>query len=188
MKNNIRKNYINLINELDYIDVKRMSSKVIYNLIKILKNIEFDVVCSYMPKNNEIDIKPFNEEVLEYKKLYVPKIVSKGRMNFIEITKSSTYMVNKFNIQESINNNPIYSDDDKAIFIVPLIAFNRDKYRIGYGGGYYDRFFEKRRNNTSECNSILIGVAYSFQETIHSFQDKYDIRLDYIVTDKEIIN
>ena len=64
--------------------------------------------------------------------------------------------------------------------VVPLVAFNRKKYRVGYGKGFYDKYLKDFQGTT-------IGLAFSFQEVDEDFEDEYDIPLDYIITEKEII-
>lgn len=67
-----------------------------------------------------------------------------------------------------------------TLVFVPLLAFNEMGYRIGYGKGYYDRYL-------SNWNCLKVGLAYSWM--LEDFkEDEYDVRLDYIVTEKEIIS
>ena len=70
------------------------------------------------------------------------------------------------------------------VLLVPLVAFDRDLNRIGYGGGFYDRYIYKIKKNKK---IITIGLAYSFQKVKKIPVKKYDFKLDYIVTNKGII-
>lgn len=68
---------------------------------------------------------------------------------------------------------------EPTLIFVPLISFNHQGFRIGYGKGYYDRYLQGR-------NSLKIGLAYSWM--LEDFEaDKHDIALDYVITEKEII-
>ncbi len=67
------------------------------------------------------------------------------------------------------------------ILIVPLLAFDRDGYRLGYGGGFYDRTIA----NLSYITTI--GFAYSVQECLAVPRDETDQRLDYVVTERETL-
>ena len=67
--------------------------------------------------------------------------------------------------------------------IVPLLAFDKKKNRLGYGGGYYDRYL----NNKTKKNILLIGLGFSFQKTKIVPVTKYDKKMDYIITEKETI-
>ena len=65
---------------------------------------------------------------------------------------------------------------------MPLVAFDNDLNRLGYGGGYYDRYLSKNK----KIKKILkIGIAYSFQKVKKIPIDKHDIRLDHIITERK---
>ena len=64
-----------------------------------------------------------------------------------------------------------------------MVAFDKNKYRLGYGGGYYDRYIQKAK----KLKKILtIGLAFSFQKIKKIPVNKYDKKLDYIFTEKYI--
>ena len=65
-----------------------------------------------------------------------------------------------------------------------MIAFNSDLYRIGYGGGYYDRDLAKFCKK--KTGPRLWGIGYDFQRVNTNFQNKFDIRLDKVITDKKV--
>jgi len=68
---------------------------------------------------------------------------------------------------------------------VPLVAYDKNLNRIGYGKGYYDRILKKIRK--IKKNVIYLGVAYSFQECRSIPVNKHDFKLDYIFTERGII-
>ena len=76
------------------------------------------------------------------------------------------------------------------ILIVPMLLFDRELYRLGYGGGYYDKAISKlkKKFDEEEKKFISIGLAYSEQETIRIPYENHDERLDFIITEKEIIS
>ena len=61
-----------------------------------------------------------------------------------------------------------------AYVLVPLIGLNKDKKRLGFGGGYYDRYFNMHKDN------ILCGVSYKFQTDLDFKGDDYDISMDRV--------
>ena len=69
------------------------------------------------------------------------------------------------------------------LLIVPLVAFDKFKYRLGYGGGYYDRYIKKIKNIKKV---VTVGLAFSFQEVKNLPKNKYDKKLDFILTEKGI--
>ena len=88
--------------------------------------------------------------------------------------------INKYGIPEPTSKKIIYPN----ILLVPLLAFDKYFNRIGYGGGYYDRYIKKIK---TKKNILTIGLAYSFQKVKEIPVNKYDFKLDYIVTNKGII-
>ena len=67
--------------------------------------------------------------------------------------------------------------------LVPLVAFDKSFNRVGYGGGFYDRYIKKLRKSKKV---ITIGIAYSFQKIKEIKSNRFDIKLDFIVTEKKI--
>ena len=86
-------------------------------------------------------------------------------------------VINKFGIPEPISEMVKYPD----VLLVPLVAFDKNFNRIGYGGGFYDRYIKKIRN---QKKVLTIGFAYSFQKVKKIPTNNYDIKLDFIITNK----
>jgi 5-formyltetrahydrofolate cyclo-ligase len=87
-------------------------------------------------------------------------------------------VINKYGIPEPISNKIKYPD----ILLIPLVAFDKNLNRIGYGAGFYDRYI----NKIIKIKKIItIGLAYSFQRVKKIPINKYDIKLDYIITEKK---
>ena len=99
-------------------------------------------------------------------------------MNFYSWSFKDPLQVNKYGIPEPISNKIKYPD----ILIVPLVAYDKNFNRIGYGGGFYDRYIKKIKKNKK---IITIGLAYSFQKVKKIPINEYDIKLDFIVTEKK---
>lgn len=105
---------------------------------------------------------------------------------FIEMNNDTQFENNKFSIPE-----PVY-DEEKIVaantldlVIVPLLGFDRKGNRLGMGGGFYDRCFAfKKQENTKP---ILVGYAYNFQELDTLKAEPWDVGLDMIATESELI-
>ena len=114
------------------------------------------------------------------KKVIVPKICNDQLIHF-EIDLATEFIINELGIREPITK----IEFDKSlieIIIVPLLVFDRKGHRVGYGGGYYDRYLER----VKKIKSIMtIGLAYSFQKIQKIPVNKYDIKLDFIVTNEK---
>ena len=104
-------------------------------------------------------------------------------MCFIPWHYKDPLQVNKFGILE-----PIYKKKEITpdLIMVPLVAFDNDLNRIGYGKGYYDRML--RKVNKIKKKTIFLGIAYSFQRCKKIPINKYDFKLDYIFTEQGIIS
>ena len=87
-------------------------------------------------------------------------------------------MINKYGIPEPTSDKIIYP----SILLVPLVAYDKHLNRIGYGGGFYDRYIDKLRKKRKV---ITIGLAYPFQKVKKVPTDKFDIKLDFMVTGKK---
>ena len=150
-------------------------------IIKILKKRKFKnkILGGYYPYNYEIDIMPLVEKFqkLNYS-ITLPKIGMNSEMNFFQWSTKDPLSINKFGIPEPISNKTKFPD----ILLVPLLAFDKNFNRIGYGGGFYDRYINKLKKIKK---IITIGVAYSFQKVKKIPVEKYDIKLDFVVTEKD---
>ena len=135
----------------------------------------------YYPSNYEIDdLDVLN--LLEKKnfKVSLPIIKKDNQMNFCSWSRGDPLRVNKFGIPEPVSSKIFYPD----ILLVPLVAYDNNLNRLGYGGGYYDRYIEKLEKTKK---IIKIGLAFSFQKISSIPIDQYDKRLDFIITEKEIL-
>ena len=89
--------------------------------------------------------------------------------------------VNKFGILEPFKSRPIIP----GVILVPLLAFDKNKHRLGYGKGFYDKFLNKHSKKNKKITTI--GVAFSFQKHHKLPIYNKDYKLDYILTEKGII-
>ena len=101
-------------------------------------------------------------------------------MTFAQWDTLGVLKINRFGILEPINNKKSYIPD---VALVPLLAYDKNNFRLGYGKGYYDRFFNKYLSLNKDI--LTIGVAFSFQKYHKLPTSKFDVKLDYILTEKE---
>ena len=101
-------------------------------------------------------------------------------MNFFSWKKNEVLQINKFGILQPIKTKPNVPD----IMLVPLLVFDSDKHRLGYGKGFYDRYLNKYLKKFK--NIVTIGVAFSFQKYHKLPINKKDVKLNYILTEKGI--
>ena len=145
------------------------------------KNINRKKVGGYYPYNHEVDVLEILQE-LEKKKYLIslPKIRKNFQMDFFKWSLNDPLTINKYGIPEPASNKIIYPD----FLLVPLVAFDSDLNRIGYGSGFYDRYIKKIKKKK---RIITIGLAFSFQEVRKIKTNKFDSKLDFIITEKKRI-
>jgi len=153
------------------------------SFLKIIKNknIKKKVIGGYYPYNYESNILDILKK-LEKKKFTIslPKIKKNNQMNFYEWSFYEPLVINTFGIPEPISKKKIYPD----ILLVPLVAFDNDLNRLGYGGGFYDRYLKKIKNKKK---IVTIGIGFAFQKIKKIPTNKHDMKLDYIITEKNLI-
>jgi 5-formyltetrahydrofolate cyclo-ligase len=164
--------------------INKKNIQVDFNqIIKILKKekINKKIIGGYYPVNFEIDdlllLKKFEKSKYN---ISLPVIKKNFQMDFYKWSFSEILKVNKYGIPEPETKNIVYPD----ILLVPLVAFDKNLNRLGYGGGYYDRLIKKL---SKKKNIIKIGLALSIQKIDKVPINVYDQKLDYIVTNKYII-
>tara|TARA_B100000900_G_scaffold335944_1_gene297590 strand:- start:437 stop:970 length:534 start_codon:yes stop_codon:yes gene_type:complete len=142
------------------------------------KKVQGKIIGGYYPYNYEIDILQILEK-FEKKKFNItlPKIKKNSQMDFFQWSMNDPLAINKFGIPEPISEKIKYPD----VLLVPLLAFDKNFNRIGYGGGFYDRYIAKIRKRKK---ILTIGFAYSFQKVKKIPTNNYDIKLDFIITNK----
>ena len=152
-------------------------------IIKILKKkkISKGIIGGYYPVNFEIDDLVLLNKFKKNKFIISLPIIKKDfQMDFYEWSFSDPLIINKYGIPEPEIKNIVYPD----VLLIPLVAFDKKLNRLGYGGGYYDRLIKKL---SKKKNIIKIGLAFSIQEIDKVPTNVYDQKLDYIVTNKNII-
>ena len=99
-------------------------------------------------------------------------------MDFFRWSIKDPLSINKYGIPEPTSDKIMFP----SILLVPLLAYDKDCNRVGYGGGFYDRYIKKIKKKKK---IITIGLAFSFQKIRQVPTNRYDMKLDYIATDKK---
>ena len=176
----LRKKYYNL-RKKKYYEVDKDFFSPLINLIKSnfkKKNLRLAI---YYPSNFEINVlKLLENDFLKNQGVLIPAIEKKNDMNFYLWEKNQALFVNKFGMLEP--------DRTKIkipnFMLVPILAFDNHKHRLGYGRGFYDRYLNKYLKKFK--NILTVGIAFSFQRHHKLPKDNDDVKLDYILTEKGI--
>ena len=139
-------------------------------LYKIAKTIY-----GYLPYNQEVRTVPMLEQAIrDGKRVAVPKCYDRD-MKFIYISDFETEVAPGYaNIPEPIADEPV-ADDTTALVLMPGMAFDPQGHRIGYGGGFYDRFL------ADEPNHPTLALCYGFQMVDHLETEEFDIPVDMVL-------
>ena len=178
-KSKLRSKIFNLRKKNFYKKLK-IDPQGIFQFLKKNK-INFNSVGGYYPCNYEID----DLDILNFFRskrvnISLPIIREKNQMDFFEWKNKDPFKINKYGIVEPISVKKIYPD----IIFVPLVAYDDDLNRLGYGGGFYDRYLEK----IGKIKKIFkIGLGFSYQKLKKIPINDYDKKLDLIITEKKII-
>ena len=179
LKKSLRKKILNIRKKIDSNDNKIDFMKI-FSLIKKQKKIKKNVG-GYFPVNNEIDDLEILKK-LEQKSFTIslPVVKKNFAMDFYNFSFNDPLIVNKYGIPEPQKTNIVYPD----IILIPMVGFDKNLNRLGYGGGYYDRLIEKLMKKKK---ILKIGLAFSRQQINNLPISKYDKKMDYIVTEKYIL-
>ena len=167
---------------------KFYSKKIFFSFNKIFFLIKKNFpkkrlsIAGYYPSNFEVNILDFLCQANKKNfKVGFPVIKKDYKMVFKYWIPNEPLYVNKYGILEPKKQNKTFKPD---IILVPLVAFDRNLNRIGYGKGYYDRALKQLSVNKK---ILTIGIAFSFQEASIIPTNQYDYNLDCILTNRNLI-
>ena len=176
IKSELRKEFLHKRKSIYKEKIEPICSQITHNLFELDEFKNASQIFCYVSLPLEIS----TCEIIEYcfendKKLAVPICVG-DKMEFRYIGSLSDLQPGSFSVMEPKSICKVAVADEKTVCITPALCYNENKYRIGYGKGYYDRFF-------SENRCIKIGLCC--EEFICDFkQDANDIAVDLVVTEK----
>lgn len=135
---------------------------------------EAKTIYGYMPYNQEVRTVPILEQALaDGKRVAVPKVYG-DEMRFLYVTDLTQMEKSDFGIPEPVADGPV-ADDPTALVLMPGLAFDKEGHRIGYGGGFYDKFLEE------EPDHPTVALCYEFQVLPEIPVDAHDIPVDRVL-------
>lgn len=144
-----------------------------FSLPQVEKSKKFFI---YMSFGSEADTRAMIAELLKRgKEVYLPRVEGRD-MVFVRYT-GQPLQKNRYGIEEPAGEGRTEGAD---VIVLPMLAADKQLHRLGYGGGYYDRFLQ------DENSAFKVGICYDFQRTDELFAQEYDVPADVLVTDKEI--
>lgn len=184
LKKQIRKSIIKERNDLD-IDLKNTyDEKIKSNLMNndIFKKSQNIFI--YVGFGSEINTSKYIEEFLSINKnILIPRTeIETKKMDAVKIENLNDLEKDKYGILEPKKSMPVFNKDKIHLVILPGVAFSEYGDRIGYGGGYYDRYLKSLNHDIPK-----VALCYEFQIQNNIISEVHDVKVDYIITEKRFI-
>ena len=179
-KTRLRKKYLN-IRKKNYYNVEKEFFVPLLKLIRLKFKKKFIRLALYYPSNFELNVLKYLElNSIFSRDILLPVTDKNNLMNFFSWKKREILFVNEFGILEPAKSQAKIPD----VILIPMIAFDKHKYRLGYGKGFYDRYLNKYLKQFK--NIMTVGVAFSFQKHHKLPINRNDVKLDFIITEKGV--
>ncbi|MDO5448845.1 MAG: 5-formyltetrahydrofolate cyclo-ligase [Clostridia bacterium] len=165
-------------------DVKSYSEAVAEVFLKQDFYRDAQVIYPYLAYNTEIDTRYIIERAWQDGKIVaVPRVLDDTNMEFFVITSFDDVELGYHDIPEPTTSETVSAKD--VLMIMPGLAFDEAHNRVGYGGGFYDRYLEKKESEGIRFKKV--SLAYDFQVVDNLEVEAYDIPVDNIVTSKAVL-
>lgn len=176
-KEKYRKNILDLRRSLPKNFFIKKSEYIQKKVIGFIKAKNIKSIGMYIPFNGEIDTQLILNFCLYHDiNIGLPKINRYDKMSFFLFEKTNHLILSKYGFMTT-NSSIRLEDKNMSFFLVPGIAFDKRGYRIGYGKGFYDKYFQRNPF------SIKIGIAFNFQVYTSIPMNKYDHKISCLITD-----
>ena len=165
-------------------DKNSNASKTLQDHLNGLINFKnYKIIASFISFKSEISTQFLNEFLLNNGKILCLPIIKNNSetLNFIEYNLKTKLVSGKFGIMQPSN---LSKEFFPEIILTPCLAFDENGFRLGYGGGYYDKTFSYLKKIKHKF--ISIAVAFDDQKIDELVHDKYDQKIDYILTEKKL--
>ena len=184
---NVNKEYQRKISIKKRATLKDKNSNAFKRLPDHLKDLinfkNYKIIASFISFKSEISTQFLNEFLLNNGKILCLPIIKNNSetLNFIEYNLKTKLVSGKFGIMQPSDLSKEFLPE---IILTPCLAFDKNGFRLGYGGGYYDKTFSYLKKIKHKF--ISIAVAFDDQKIDELVHDKYDQKIDYILTEKKL--
>ena len=188
-KKALRKEILAKRNIMDAIEKEEKDRKILDKFYESNYYREAKNIFIYISYDSEINTKGIIKKALrDNKKIYVPRTEFKTRlMDAVEITSLNNLIESEYGILEPSVEEPHIDPNEIDLIVVPGVAFDRNGGRMGYGAGFYDRYF-KKINEDNMKKVIKLALAYDFQILEKIPMNEQDVPVNYIITETKFIH
>lgn len=146
-------------------------------------------VAGYWAMGGELPLNLVLPPLFAREQRFLLPLLAKGHtLQFAPWRAGDAVAPNRYGIPEPVAPAEWFAPFQLDLVLMPLTAFDRAGHRLGQGGGYYDRSFAFLKDETRPAVPLLVGVAYDFQEVATLDTEDWDVPLDYVATDRELID
>ncbi len=162
----------------------QLSEKIVQNALSLKELGNARCIAAFLPIGDEVDARKLLEKLMSLgKKVCIPVVAEDGScIRFANLKSFDEGLVaGPHGTLEPVRKN--FTDPGQiGIFFVPGLAFDRKGGRLGWGRGYYDRFFSE-----SGARGLRVGLAFGFQVGLRLPVERHDVLMDALVTEKEVL-
>ncbi len=177
-KKSLRRKYKEIRNSV--LEREEKSGVICNHAASLSEFEEAKAVLLYSSLGSEVDLSGLFRKAREMgKDTYYPRCVSSGEMKFYKVHDLSLLSNGSYGIKEPSLSEPVFESLKGAVCFVPALSYDEKGHRLGYGGGYYDRFLK-------DFDGVTVGVA--FEECMAKIlpAEGHDIKTDYIITESRV--
>ncbi|MDC0057901.1 5-formyltetrahydrofolate cyclo-ligase [Pelagibacteraceae bacterium] len=182
-KQNLRKILINKRDSIKKNSSKEFDAIAFDELKKYINFKEIQNIASFISIRSEISTNLLNKKIIELKKKLSFPVIERNSKELIfkRADLNNSFKLGKFNIPEPENES---EEIIPQLFFVPCLGFDLNGYRIGYGGGFYDKTFAKLKKLNFKFNTV--GFAFDNQMQSKLPRESFDYKLDFVLTEKQL--
>ena len=175
----LRNSVLNIRDSLDSYVKESLDYEIYNKLINSDLYINAKNIFIYLSFGSEVETKSIiNKSLDDGKKVYIPKIYKKDKsMKAIRLKSFNELEENSMGILEPINDSDFIDKEDIDLILVPGVVFDLLGNRVGYGGGYYDRYLQEIKQIENK-----VALAYDIQIVDKLQAEIHDIKIDYLIT------
>ena len=187
VKNKIRKSPLEQGLTISSQSIDQSSTQVQNNIIESLDLSKMKNVLLYFPYKQEIKINLLHQELIKYShNIYIQKIFAENVLKFNMYTSEYYFTKNTYGITEVDNEEYLEPHLFDAMFI-PFVGVDINGFRIGYGGGYFDRALSSLMDSNHR-KPLIIGLGYDYQILSKNLAEPHDLRYHKVITESRILS
>ncbi len=184
-KNQARKKYTDLRDKLNDLELKKLSNQIYEQSLRLkIWNKNIFMIYKSIKHKKEVDTSRLFENLnLKSKKTLYPKINFQTKViDAFLFTEKTKFQINKFGIEEPCEN-IVFNPELIEVVFTPLLSYDIEGNRVGYGAGFYDKFFKKCNPNILKIGLSFFGPEIKIGDTNHT-----DVKLDFCITPNKIFS